>query len=381
MRRPRFPFAKSYTDHRGKTRWRYQPKGGRGWRREIGPDFGSEDFARRYAEAEAEFLGTRRAGVGAGRAAPGTFNALAASYYKSPAWRALSDSTKATYRGVIDAFLRDHGTKRVATLRPAHVAAILAAKADTPGAANNLRKRLAQLLDHAIRSEWITTNPARATQSFRTSGTGFHTWTEQEIASFFAAHAPGTMAHTAVTLMLYTGAARADAVRLGPWNLRDTAKGPRIEYRRLKTARSGGVLISIPVHPDLAAVLAGLPQDRPFLATAYGKPRTAAGLGNAFRAWCDAAGLPACSSHGLRKAIARRLAEAGATVAQIAGVTGHKTLSEIQRYTAAADRELAADQGFDLLLARPNGEQTLVNMQGAFTKKTTNHLKRKDESR
>ena len=57
------------------------------------------------------------------------------------------------------------------------------------------------------------------------------------------------------------------------------------------------------------------------------------------------AGLPAkCVSHGLRKAGMRRLAEAGRTEKQIAAVSGHKTLREVERYTAAADqRRLAQD--------------------------------------
>jgi site-specific recombinase XerD len=40
----------------------------------------------------------------------------------------------------------------------------------------------------------------------------------------------------------------------------------------------------------------------------------------------------------LRKATARRLAEIGCTAHQIAAVTGHASLSEVQRYTKAADR-------------------------------------------
>jgi hypothetical protein len=46
----------------------------------------------------------------------------------------------------------------------------------------------------------------------------------------------------------------------------------------------------------------------------------------------------------LRKAAMRRLAEGGKTVNQIAAVSGHKTLREVERYTAAADqRRLAQD--------------------------------------
>ncbi|RBW54942.1 hypothetical protein [Ruegeria sp. A3M17] len=76
--------------------------------------------------------------------------------------------------------------------------------------------------------------------------------------------------------MPYTGAARVDAVKLGPNNIRNG----KIEYRRQKTQRSGGVLISVPIHPDLVEVLDKLPKDRPFLATQKGAMRSAGGLGN-----------------------------------------------------------------------------------------------------
>lgn len=81
-----------------------------------------------------------------------------------------------------------------------------------------------------------------------------------------------------------------------------------------------------------------------FLVTVHGKPYSAAGLGNAMRGWCDAAGLPQCSSHGLRKAQARRLAEAGCSAHEIAAITGHKTLSEVQRYAEDAEQARLAER-------------------------------------
>jgi site-specific recombinase XerD len=75
------------------------------------------------------------------------------------------------------------------------------------------------------------------------------------------------------------------------------------------------------------------------LVTASGKPFSPAGFGNWFRQVCDEAGLPGkCAAHGLRKAAARRLAEAGCTAHQIMSITGHKTLREVTRYTESADR-------------------------------------------
>jgi integrase len=68
------------------------------------------------------------------------------------------------------------------------------------------------------------------------------------------------------------------------------------------------------------------------------------------RSWCDAAGLPECTSHGLRKACARRLAEAGATPNEIAAITGHATLKEVERYTRDASRAMMADSGMAKVL-------------------------------
>ena len=57
------------------------------------------------------------------------------------------------------------------------------------------------------------------------------------------------------------------------------------------------------------------------------------------------AGLPGrCKPHGLRKAAARRLAEAGCSANEIAAITGHKTLAEVERYTRAADQVRLAQQ-------------------------------------
>ena len=49
-----------------------------------------------------------------------------------------------------------------------------------------------------------------------------------------------------------------------------------------------------------------------------------------------------CTAHGLRKAACRRLAEAGASVNEIAAVSGHRSLNEIARYTRAVDQEKMA---------------------------------------
>jgi integrase len=87
-----------------------------------------------------------------------------------------------------------------------------------------------------------------------------------------------------------------------------------------------------------------------FLTTRGGSPFTPAGFTNWFREVCDEAGLPkGTSAHGLRKAACRRLAEAGCSANVIAAISGHRSLSEVQRYTAAADQLRMAREGMEAM--------------------------------
>jgi integrase len=54
------------------------------------------------------------------------------------------------------------------------------------------------------------------------------------------------------------------------------------------------------------------------------------------------AGLLNCSTHGLRKAVAARLAELGRSEFEIMAITGHQTSKEVTRYTKAASQKLRA---------------------------------------
>jgi len=117
---------------------------------------------------------------------------------------------------------------------------------------------------------------------------------------------------------------------------RQHIKGGVLTVKQQKT----GVTLAIPVHPHLQAVLDASPSEHlTFLVTATGKPYSGNHLSESFREWCDAAGLPKrCKPHGLRKAACRRLAEAGCSGNEIMAISGHATLKELVRYTAAADQ-------------------------------------------
>ena len=132
--------------------------------------------------------------------------------------------------------------------------------------------------------------------------------------------------------------------------------GEAIAVRQEKTATA----LIIPMHPELKAALASLPRTNlTFLMTEWGAPFTSAGFGNWFRDRCNEAGLKHCSFHGLRKAAATRLANAGCSTDQVKAITGHRSLAEVARYTKAADQQRLARQALDIQL-KTEGEQNFV---------------------
>jgi integrase len=216
------------------------------------------------------------------------------------------------------------------------------ARGDRPEAANSLVKFLRQVCNYAVLIDLCTRNAAREVPYIKTGSQGFHSWTLEEVSQFEAAHPIGTTARLALGLLLYTSQRRSDVVELGPQHVR----AGWLKFVQVKNRHKKPVVIEIPVIPALRQIIDATPSGAlAFLVTEFGKPFTANGFGNRFRKWCDEAGLPDCSAHGLRKASAARLAELGCTDHEIMAITGHQTLKEVARYTAAANRKKLAGSG------------------------------------
>jgi integrase len=244
-------------------------------------------------------------------------------------------------------------------LQREHIVKLMAGRAGQPGSANGLRNVLRVLMKHAVETGLRPDDPTRDVRAIRVKSDGFHSWTDPEIAQFEAKHLVGSKPRLALALLLYSGQRRSDVVRMGRQHIRDGA----LTVRQVKT----GAELVIPVHPELAAVLDEQVRspNLTFLMTELGKPFTAAGFSHWFRVRCDEAGLSHCSAHGLRKAAARRLAEAGCTANEIAAITGHASLREIVRYTKAADQRKLAHAAMGKVSAKQ--EQKLSNLDEGLT--------------
>jgi integrase len=300
---------------------------------------GSQEFMTAYGAADAG----KKMPIGAMRHASGSLAALVAAWHGSSAFRQLAQATQTNYRNIADHFAEQHGANPVKLLQPKHVRRIIAAKASTPHAANTLLKVIRSLMKFAIDDEWIDVDPTIGVRKVRIRSEGFHSWTEDEIA-IYENHFPiGSRPRLAFDLLLYTAQRRSDVVKMGRQHLIDGL----LSVIQQKT----GKRLEIPIHSKLRQSIEATPSDHlTYLTTTAGAPFTPAGFGNWFRDRCNEACLPThCAAHGLRKAALRRLADLGGTGHHLKAISGQESLSEVDRYTRAADQRRLAKSAMAMM--------------------------------
>lgn len=274
--------------------------------------------------------------VAASRSTPGSIHALGVAYYASADFNELRPTTQRTYKGIFDRYRDKYGAKPVALLEPRHIRGQMDAMAATPAAANNMLKVLRAVMRFAVDRGIVRTDPTSGVRMLRYRSEGFHTWTELEVAAFEAKWPVGSKERLGFDLLLYTAQRSGDVRQMTVHQVRDG----RVLVRQEKT----GQLVDIPLHPRLQTSLAAHKIEHlALLTTKYGKPFTEKGFGNWVSKAAERASLPHCSAHGLRKAAARRLAEAGCSAHEIMAITGHQSLKEVERYTREAGRRNLAD--------------------------------------
>lgn len=295
------------------------------------------------------------------RAQPGTIDELLDRYMSDPKRLGPSEVTQSKIRAVLEDFRMGCGGKK--PLGPLPTALITFDATDklisrkmvktgtgnkTKGgihAARKLRKELIRLFDFAMKSKMIDHNPASLSEKVKAPAgakrsDGFHSWTEDEITQFREHHKLGTRERLAMELLLWTDQRRSDVFTMG----RAQIKNGRIPVTQEKTGED----LWLPLAPQLLeAIVAMKPgQTSPFcfLITERGRPfKSAASFGNWFKKACVAAGLPHCTTHGLRKATLRRMAELQMTNKTMKSVSGQRSDKTLARYIEKADQARLAD--------------------------------------
>lgn len=327
MTRIRIPYVKEYTDASGKVRRYFRRKGCKTVALPGAP--GSPEFMAAYTAAMGDKVEPKLRPAG-------SFGRLVAEYYQTVAFTKRKPSTRKLYRFALEPLVKAHGHRLVRDLPRDKVEKIIADIGQTrPGMANVTRSVLHKLMEYAVKAKWRGDNPVAGVEAFDV-GT-HHTWTNEELAAYEARWPLGTRERLAYALLLYTGQRGGDVVKMRRSDMTDG--GIRVVQEKT------GAELWLPITGELRAALrAGPTYIHPLIGTARGRTMKRQSITDLIRRAAKDAGLPPkCKAHGLRKALMRRLAEGGKSTKQIAAMSGHKTLKEVERYTEAAEQMRLAD--------------------------------------
>jgi integrase len=282
------------------------------------PDIKDPGFKVAYAVA----LGASTAP--ANRAQSGTLEWLVEAYKRSAHWANLKPSTRRMRENILIRVVAESGKVPFRAITRKHINAGVDRR--LPHAGNTFRKVMSQLFAWAASVDLVPVNPVEGATRHKIRSDGHRTWTLDEVARFHARWPVGSRERLALDLALFTGLRRSDLSTLGRQHVKDGV----ISIKTEKT----GTWVHVPIFQALQQSIDATPGD----GLAFLPYRSAASLGNWFRAACVAAGVPG-RLHGLRKAGATIAAKGGATPHQLMAMFGWKRLDEAELYTREVERE------------------------------------------
>lgn len=345
-------------DERGNDRYYVRMKiGGRFRKKRIRQQFRdaagniTQDFMVAYWAAMAELRGDAAAAP-APEPVPrqDTFNWLFDQYFRSAAFKRFDPATQKDKRSVLGRFAETAGELPYKKYRQEDMARSQAARAATPGAADKLVKVLRAVFNWAISQKppLAAINPAVGIAPINRKKGGFHTWTPAEIDKFRDYWRIGTKPRLAMEVMIAIGARRSDAAKIGPKDefVRDGVRWLRFTAHKQRNRFPVEIEARL-TKGMIEAIEKTETGQGAYITSARGAPYTIESFGNAFSRWCEEAGLPHCSSHGLRKAAAVAYAEAGASAPEIMAVFGWNNLKTAQIYIAQAEKRRLRANAFE----------------------------------
>jgi integrase len=162
------------------------------------------------------------------------------------------------------------GTARYSLMEPKHVRKCRDRKAEWPESANGRIKALRQVFAWAIEAGHAKSNPAKDVPYLKGSGTGFHTWTIEEVRQYEQRHPISSKARLALALLLLTGQRRSDIITFGkqhvreaknvPANLRTVHRGRWLAFTQRKNKKRKPISLMVPLLPELEEIIAATPR-------------------------------------------------------------------------------------------------------------------------
>ena len=307
-----------------------------------------DDPVERYARA----LRLNTDADGGARAEDNTVSYVIEEYRLSEKYDALAIGSKRHYEHWLNHFEKHWGHFPIAGITRKPVLELKKSLRDRPGRQRMALAVLNNLFIVAINHELITSNPAK-NLDIKASSKRLVIWPEAAMDEFeVEAYRRERGLCLAFQLLRYTGQRSSDVSKM-VWTQYD---GERIRLRQQKT----GTLLDVPCPAKLNEILAQASRRSALIATTRtGRPWNTNLLHTKSMRIRRKLGLEKYQLRDLRRTAAVNLAEAGATLPEIAAVTGHSlsTLRVLERYVPV-NREMA-EAGI-AKLERRNREQSLT---------------------
>jgi integrase len=269
---------------------------------------GTPEFVREYHDAHASLRQPRA----------GTLMTIIAQYKASPEFTGLAASSRRSYQAYIRLIEDEFGDLPLAALADRRVRGEFKGWRDTfaatPRKADYAWTTLARIMSFAKDRGTISTNPCERGGRLYIADRRDKIWTEHDIAAVLSV--ASAEIRLALILALWSGQRQGDLLRL-PWSAYES---PYIRLRQSKGRRR----VAMPAGAPLRALLDSTERRGPVILTnTRGRPWTSDGFRTSWSKACDRAGILDLTFHDLRGTAVLRLAIAGASVPQIAAVTGH----------------------------------------------------------
>jgi integrase len=323
-------YINEYVDRTGKVRRYFRRHGKQNGAIPGLP--GSAEFMASYAAYLADMPGTA---IKAPVLHEDSLAMLIIDYYGDRMFSDRKPSTRQLYRYALEPISKAHGHRSVISMTMENAEKIInEIGAKRPGMGNLTRAVMRRLFAFAVKRKRRKDNPMLGIDPFAVGE--HHTWTDTELRQYEKHWRLGTRERLAYALLFHTGQRVGDVAKMRRSEISDG-------YIRIEQEKTGAV-VEMPMPAEVvAAMKAWGPKGLSLIGDPHGRPIATRTVSALIRRAVKQAGLPSrCVAHGLRKARMRVLAENGATVNEIAAISGHQTLKEVERYTKAADRRKLA---------------------------------------
>ena len=252
-----------------------------------------------------------------------TFDKLIASYKQGPKWEGLAPRTKKDYSKVLEYISDTIGSKNPVKMRRSTVIEAQMANKHRARFANYIPHMLSILFEHSINLDWQRDNPARGVEKIKT-GDCYAPWPDWALTSYRKIATGNDI--LLMEMAISTGQRVSDILKM-KWS---DIEGAGINVKQNKT----GEELWIPFTSEIAELLKKTEKSGfHILSDQFGRQLKLRSVQARIRKIRLRSGTEGFQIHGWQYTAASILAQAGATDAEIAAITGHKSLEMVAKYS------------------------------------------------